>query len=508
MVKVVLNDGVCSGTVIQGQILVTAAHCVVRSGSAVTASTVKVYAPGVDINQNNYVAQGFQIFFPSGFYNNTTYTEPNDIAFVVLDKKIEPSLNMKLASYELAQEIFNSGTTIASYGYGAVAQGGYASSVPYKMNSTPIAQARLRGYSGFERKYVNYASNNSGSSCPGDSGGPDIAEYRGSIYLVSVHNGGLGPCSDDPSRTPWQKTSTVSGEYQSLFDAALQVINKFKPSDVSNVRFSSVGTNGSISWDSPKNSPVVITGYLVKDEGANEVCKTASNTCQVSVKAGVNKFTVYTLGGNSLSNGVSIEDTIENAPIPEFIGYEVYQTATLVKWENVDDFGGASPESVFVEVRDENDGEVLCTAPIDEEQCSFEFDKKRYKLALNINSDLGATDSIFADDFSGTIYSSIVSRTLNYVEALNKNLNFYLARNPGYANEIQGFLSEIPVVDENLIFTEEQLSNLIVLRGESSKLISQIISKPRKITISCVKGKLNKKVTATNPKCPAGYRQA
>ena len=30
---------------------------------------------------------------------------------------------------------------------------------------------------------------------------------------------------------------------------------------------------------------------------------------------------------------------------------------------------------------------------------------------------------------------------------------------------------------------------------------------PKKISITCVKGKTTKKVTAINPKCPAGYKK-
>jgi hypothetical protein len=30
---------------------------------------------------------------------------------------------------------------------------------------------------------------------------------------------------------------------------------------------------------------------------------------------------------------------------------------------------------------------------------------------------------------------------------------------------------------------------------------------PKKMTITCVRGKLIKKVTAVNPKCPTGYKK-
>jgi hypothetical protein len=34
-----------------------------------------------------------------------------------------------------------------------------------------------------------------------------------------------------------------------------------------------------------------------------------------------------------------------------------------------------------------------------------------------------------------------------------------------------------------------------------------VVQKIKKTTITCIKGKTNKKVTATNPKCPTGYKK-
>jgi hypothetical protein len=40
-----------------------------------------------------------------------------------------------------------------------------------------------------------------------------------------------------------------------------------------------------------------------------------------------------------------------------------------------------------------------------------------------------------------------------------------------------------------------------------SKVSSSKTVVPKKVTITCIKGKLVKKVTATNPKCPVGYKK-
>jgi septal ring factor EnvC (AmiA/AmiB activator) len=52
-----------------------------------------------------------------------------------------------------------------------------------------------------------------------------------------------------------------------------------------------------------------------------------------------------------------------------------------------------------------------------------------------------------------------------------------------------------------------QIANLELqvnqLKEELAKLSNQLI----KSTITCTKGKLTKKITAVNPKCPAGYKK-
>ncbi len=504
VVQVTTPNAWCSGTLVEPQILVTAAHCLVDFGVAVSASSIGVYPPGVDTSKSSIVSRGYQIFYPQGFYNNTESIEPEDIAFVVLDKAVGSTVRPKLANYDITQQIVAQGIRIVAYGYGKLDQNN-RTSIPQQMIARPIAQRNLSGFRGYQRTYINFAADENGDTCPGDSGGPAIAQYKGIEYLVSIHSGGRGPCSIDQVGI-WSGTSTIAGEYQFLLNEATSALNKLKPTDVSNVRISSSGLTGNITWDLPKSSPVVPTGYIVKDAASNELCKTTANTCQVSLKPGSNLLTVFTLAGNISSNGVAIEYIVRNATNPELIGLDTYQTQVAVKWAPIADFGGASPGSTYVEIRDESDGSVLCTALATQNECRFTFSQKGYNLLLNVKSDLGQTESVQIGRFSGILQSSLVSRTVSNLQNINTQLKSYLLSNPGYKAEIAQLQSQLPALTNDFIFTDDVLTQVLATRNNVSALVSRIIANPKQATITCIKGKLTKKVTAVKPKCPTGYK--
>jgi hypothetical protein len=377
--------------------------------------------------------------------------------------------------------------------------------IPQKLVARPIEQRNFSSFEGYERTYINYAADESGSLCPGDSGGPTIAQYTGEVDLVSIHSGGRGPCSS-ASGGSWSSTATIAGEYEYLFDEAKSLLDELKPTDASNIRVTSIGLSANITWDLAKNSPVPTTGYVVKDSDSNELCRTTTNSCQVSLKPGSNELTIFTVGGSILSDGVTIEYFIENATNPELIGIDTYQTQASVKWTPIRDFGGASPGSTYVEIRDESDGSVLCTAPATQNECRFTFSQRTYNLLLNINSDLGQTEATQLGRFSGILQTSLVSRTFNISQSINTQLRSYLLTNPGYQVEIEQVQSQVPILTLEFIYTEDVLNQLLDTRNNVAALVSRIIANPRKITITCVKGKLTKKVIAAKPVCPVGYK--
>lgn len=504
IVQVTTPNAWCSGTLIEPQILVTAAHCLVDYGVAVSPSNIGVYPTGVDTSQSSIVARGYQIFYPSGYYNNRESIEPNDIAFVILDKAMNSLIRLKLANYELVLSLVSQSAILVSYGYGRIDLSS-RTTIPQQLIAKPTTQKRYRSFRGYERTYIDFLADENGSTCPGDSGGPVIAQFKGEAYLVAVHSGGRGPCGS-PDGGDWGSTSTIAGEYQYLLNEATSALNKLKPTDVSNVRISSSALTGNITWDLPKNSPVVPTGYVVKDAASNELCKTTTNTCQVNLKPGSNLITVFALAGSISSNGVAIEYVVKNASNPDLIGLDTYQTQVAVKWAPIADFGGASPGSTYVEIRDESDGSVLCTALATQNECRFSFLQKGYNLLLSVKSDLGQTNSVQVGRFSGILQSSLVSRTVSTLQDLNTQLKSYLLSNPGYKTEIAQLQSQMPELTSDFIFTQDVLTQLLNTRNNVSVLVTRIIANPKRVTITCIKGKLIKKVTAVKPVCPAGYK--
>ena len=505
VVQISTSKGMCSGTLVEPQILVTAAHCLVANGSAVSAADIGVYSPGINISGASFVARGYQIFYPSGYFNNTSFIEPNDIAFVILDKPINSTVKLKLANYETTQLLLNQGVILIHYGYGNTGPS-IRTTIPQQLVARSTAQRRLSGFSGYERKYISYVADENGSTCPGDSGGPTIAEYKGEVYLVSIHSGGRSPCVYTDG--DWRMTATIAGEYQGFLDAALLALAKLKPTDVSNVRVASSALTGNISWDAPRNSPINPTSYVVTDSSNKELCRTTSTSCQIALQPGSNLITVFSLAGVISSSGVKIEYLVLNASNPNFLGVDTYETEAAVNWEDVEDFGGASPMSTYVEIRDESDGSVLCSALATQNECRFTFFQKGYNLTLNINSDLGQTEATQIGRYSGILQTSLVRRTISNYQNVNSLFKTYASGNPAYKSEIEKIKSQVPTLSPEFMFTDEALNQLLSARDQLNALVARIIANPRQVTIKCTKGKLTKKITAIKPVCPSGWKKA
>jgi hypothetical protein len=82
---------------------------------------------------------------------------------------------------------------------------------------------------------------------------------------------------------------------------------------------------------------------------------------------------------------------------------------------------------------------------------------------------------------------------------------------PTIAGNLKKFLSSRPTVPAEITptttleSTQFLIQSISEFQGRLSDFITSI-TKNMKVTISCVKGKTIKKVTAANPKCPSGYK--
>ena len=507
VVKIFLGRGVCSGGLVTPQIVATAAHCVVSNGVTASVSSIKVSPPGANLSENNVTAGVLRIIHPSSFRNATSFTDPNDIAFLVLDRTFDGSSNLTLANYDMTRNIVNSGTAINIYGYGTTTSGGPSINVPLSITVKATAPMRLSGFQGYERTYMSYVNDYQGATCPGDSGGPAIAKYSGILYLVSISSGGLGPCSDNPNRGTWGSTGTIPGEYLSLYDEATRFVASLKPSEVRDVQISTTAMDGTISWNAPEKGFSTITGYRVTDDYGVEICTTSITSCEVSLNAGLNRFYVYSMAGSVTSQGVEIEYETVNAETPEVTSLETYETSVLVTWNQDIDYGNAIPDSIDITIEDSSSGQVLCQSELVSGECRFTYQVKSYNLEIVLESNLGREEPVTVGRFSGITASSLVRRTKTNATNISKKISSLIVSNPGYRPELQSLMDELPVFDEFYIYSEESLLSVSELSLRLTELSAQISSKPRKLTIMCVKGKLSMKVTNIKPSCPTGYKQ-
>ena len=124
-----------------------------------------------------------------------------------------------------------------------------------------------------------------------------------------------------------------------------------------------------------------------------------------------------------------------------------------------------------------------------------------------MESNIGREEPITIGRFSGITANSLVRRTKTNAATISKRISGLLISNPGYQPELQSLMDEIPVFDEFYVYDEEKLQTVFDLSARLSELVTQIISKPRKLTITCVKAKKTVKVTNIKPTCPSGYKQ-
>lgn len=212
----------CTGGIVAPRLIVTAAHCLVQGGLVFSNSAISVSIPGAELTAlGNAKVQ--QVFIPSGYRNISEKAEPNDIAFIVMDKPVGVEVIQKIADQKLVNEIVSSKVPIRAYGYGITGLGqsapGYPKTVPLK----PIEKLFLEGFEDRENTYINYAQEEFGAICIGDSGGPAVAEYQGQLVLVSVASASSGICT--PSLGDDTNWGTIPGEYPELLSIAFQTAN-------------------------------------------------------------------------------------------------------------------------------------------------------------------------------------------------------------------------------------------------------------------------------------------
>jgi hypothetical protein len=126
---------------------------------------------------------------------------------------------------------------------------------------------------------------------------------------------------------------------------------------------------------------------------------------------------------------------------------------------------------------------------------------------MSLISNLGRTNREIVFEWYGASYTQEILASRLRILTLNKDLTNLLSKNPGYKQEIVEMLDSIPALSEDLVIDDLLQKQLLELESMVSALREIVITKPRKVTLFCVKGNSVKSVTSRNPKCPLGYKK-
>lgn len=197
----------CSASLITGQIILTAAHCVAKpdtsDGSLIVPITnLKLFLPGVDFNEANKSINVDKVVFTPGYANywnpatSDARTQKDDIAFLFLSKPISQEFanyKIDIATEGEVAQMKQNGALVKHFGYG-LQKIGYSDGKPYSVElvTNPLGSARYSNPAAENSKTISTNETGNKAICPGDSGSPWYSEINGTLKLVANTVGGSG----------------------------------------------------------------------------------------------------------------------------------------------------------------------------------------------------------------------------------------------------------------------------------------------------------------------------
>jgi hypothetical protein len=197
------SQNYCSGIYIRERIAATAAHCLLVNQIQVgneylnffkhDRNDIYVSEPGINWKQfSEKRVKVLDYFIPNPYiekWENTFPGRERDIAFLFLERELSGKKLDGIANKELMEELKTNGAKVVALGYGSTGYQIRNEGLPY----SAIHEARFRMPERLdieESKYLSAVGVESGSICPGDSGGGIVYEQDQKRFLVGVISGG------------------------------------------------------------------------------------------------------------------------------------------------------------------------------------------------------------------------------------------------------------------------------------------------------------------------------
>lgn len=139
------------------------------------------------------------------------------------------------------------------------------------------------------------------------------------------------------------------------------------------------------------------------------------------------------------------------------------------------------------------------TPPVwDKASRSFTYKVGAFKLAADGSEFLGDYSLLVSTEIARCLWGNDVGAAKAILQVLNGSGDAQVA-----TTVIKSDSKWFRFRASGFHFSSPRLVATIPMAGN----IAQPVAQPKKLTITCIKGKLIKKVTAVNPKCPSGYKK-
>ena len=301
-VGIIMRDGdrwpkVCTSVLWKPRVLLTAAHCLTKSGTSTVVDGVKAFPPGIAIQAYSNIQPNASpiavtgIHRPDGYLSEGTQVSPNDIAAIVLASDLAPSAITRLATTAEVDALAQRGAPVTMIGYGQAGPG-VENNVPNAL-SLPLTRLWLDAPLGD----VFLASTSNGrDACPGDSGAPVIATGASGTLLLGTQAGASGPCF---GRSEGATVNLLAMGYLGMLNAALgQAGYPLIPGPAQGIGAVTRNREVTVTWQPPLIAPEAAVAYEVIGADGSIACSTPTTSCVLpDLPDGTYAFTVRSRNG-------------------------------------------------------------------------------------------------------------------------------------------------------------------------------------------------------------------